>query len=112
MLAIYVINTGKGTNENAQYRYHVHVNGFEVQRGEIGGHNRGHGWAVLLSSIADKHLTKVECGWTRTPSIIEDEDTWTTLCGNVWMFVEGTPQDNGMKFCCYCGRPLVQIEEE
>jgi hypothetical protein len=112
MLTIDVVNTGKGTNENAQYRYRVHVNGEEIQRGEIGGHNRGHGWAVLLSSIANKHLVKVECGWTRTPSIIEDEDTWTTLCGNVWMFEEGTPQDNGMKFCCYCGRPIVQIEAE
>jgi len=112
MLTIDVVNTGKGTNENAQYRYRVHVNGDEVQRGEIGGHNRGHGWAVLLSSIADKHLTKVECGWTHTTSIIEDEGIWETLCGNTFMFVEGTPQDNSMKFCCYCGRPLVQIEAE
>ena len=57
MLTIDVVNTRKGTNENAQYRYRVHVNGEEIQRGEVDGHNRGHGWAVLLSSIADKHLT-------------------------------------------------------
>ena len=112
MLIVKIVNDGKGTNENASYIYTVFVNDQEIARGEVGGHNRDQGWKVLLSSIADKHLTKVECGWTRTPSIIEDEDTWTTLCGNVWMFEEGTPQDNGMKFCCYCGRPLVQIEAE
>ncbi len=112
MLTIEVINTGKGTNENAQYKYRVLVSGEEIQRGEIGGHNRSHGWAVLLSSIADKHLTKVECGWTHTTSIIEDEGIWETLCGNAFMFVEGTPQDNKIKFCCYCGRPIIQIEEE
>ena len=112
MLTIDVINTGNGTDENAQYRYRVHINGMDLLRGEISGHNRNHGWAVLLSSIADKHLTKVECGWTHTTSIIEDEGIWETLCGNTFMFVEGTPKDNGMKFCCYCGRPIIQIEAE
>ena len=68
----------------------------------------------LLQRKIDNATTdkvKVECGWTHTTSIIEDEGIWETLCGNTFMFVEGTPQDNKIKFCCYCGRPL-QIEAE
>ncbi len=80
-----------------------------VQKFLDGGIDAG-GAISIDNATTDK--VKVECGWTRTPSIVEDEDTWTTLCGNVWMFEEGTPQDNGMKFCCYCGRPLVQMEAE
>ena len=112
MLIVKIVNDGKGTNENASYIYTVFVNDQEIARGEVGGHNRDHGWAVLLSKIADKSLVKVECGWTHTTSIIEDEGIWETLCGNAFTFVEGTPQDNKIKFCCYCGRPIVQIEEK
>lgn len=41
------------------------------------------------------------CKWT------EDADgNWDTSCDNKYIIVEGTPTDNGMKFCTYCGREL------
>lgn len=39
------------------------------------------------------------CEWT------EDEDgNWDTACDNKDRFIEGGPYENGMKFCCYCGK--------
>ena len=39
----------------------------------------------------------------------EDEDAnWKTLCGHTFTLNEGTPINNHMRFCCYCGLPLLQ----
>jgi hypothetical protein len=35
-------------------------------------------------------------------------DHWETSCGHAFTVLEGTPRDNGMKYCCYCGRTLVE----
>ena len=37
----------------------------------------------------------------------DGSDCWETDCHNAFRLEEGSPADNGMKFCCYCGRPLV-----
>lgn len=34
---------------------------------------------------------------------------WNTDCGNLFDLNEGTPSDNGMKFCCYCGKLIEQV---
>ena len=45
------------------------------------------------------------CAWT------EDEDgNWETACGRMFVLVEGTPSDNSMAFCCYCGKSLAGAE--
>ena len=36
----------------------------------------------------------------------EDEDCWKTECGNKFELTEGTPQDNEMKYCPFCGRKI------
>ena len=42
-----------------------------------------------------------KCKWQ------EDEDgNWHTGCGNAFCFIDGAPDDSGMKFCCYCGKSL------
>lgn len=44
-----------------------------------------------------------KCRWR------EDEDgNWHTDCENVHVVIEGTPSDNHMRFCCYCGANLKQ----
>lgn len=53
-----------------------------------------------------------ELGREKGPTICtwkEDwEGTWETGCKNMWVFNEGTPEENNMRFCCYCGKPLKQ----
>jgi hypothetical protein len=43
------------------------------------------------------------CAWARDG---EDSDTWVTQCDHYFTINEGTPRDNDMKFCCFCGKPV------
>ena len=44
------------------------------------------------------------CIWT------QDEDgVWDTSCDNAFTLIEGTPANNSMHYCCYCGHPLEQV---
>lgn len=43
----------------------------------------------------------------------EDEDgNWWTSCGEGFVTSDGTPEENGFNFCCYCGFVLVQKRVE
>ena len=43
------------------------------------------------------------CTWT------EDENgAWHTTCGNCHELFDGTPVENGFKYCPYCGKELVE----
>ena len=51
-----------------------------------------------------------ECQWLNDPS--DDFNyVWQTDCGHEFVFNEGTPSYNGAKFCCYCGKKLVERKE-
>ena len=55
--------------------------------------------AALFASLARE--TPLTCTWT------ENEDgVYETNCGNLFMFNDGTPSENGFEFCPYCGREL------
>lgn len=46
------------------------------------------------------------CTWTQYD---QDGEVWEPSCpGDSFALNEGSPLSNGMKFCCYCGHPLVQ----
>ncbi len=40
------------------------------------------------------------------------EDHWDTDCKNRFSLNDGSPKDNRMMFCCYCGKPLVEEEAQ
>lgn len=43
----------------------------------------------------------------------EDEDgTYWTECDHAWQFMEGTPADNHVEFCPFCGRGLSPVPFE
>ena len=48
-----------------------------------------------------------ECQWT------EEEDygggPWETSCGHLFEFTDAGPDENGFKFCCWCGKPLDAV---
>jgi hypothetical protein len=38
----------------------------------------------------------------------QDEDgVYQSGCGDAWVFEDGTPADNHVRFCPFCGLPLV-----
>lgn len=51
--------------------------------------------------MTDKQLKL--CAWT------EDGDgSWQTDCKKSFCFNDGTPEDNEMNFCCFCGNKIIQ----
>lgn len=48
-------------------------------------------------------IVKYPCLWSKS-----DDDTglWETSCGNEYMLIEGTPKNNRMDYCPFCGRKL------
>jgi hypothetical protein len=43
------------------------------------------------------------CTWTADT----EADSWDTACGRSWVFIEGGPTDNNVRFCRGCGKPVV-----
>ena len=50
----------------------------------------------------EKQADTANCHWHQ-----DDEGNWETGCNELFIIPEGGPNDNGMKFCCYCGGRLV-----
>ena len=46
------------------------------------------------------------CFWEET----YEGEYWHTTCGNDFVLMAGTPGENGMKFCPYCGGHLYEKE--
>ena len=50
---------------------------------------------------------KTECVWTE-----DEEGNWFTACENIFALTTGTPCENSMRFCCYCGLALKEIPSQ
>ena len=63
---------------------------------------------------ADYEVVNVQtgvCKWTNeVEPLCGPSDFWATSCGNTWVLIEGTPGENKMKYCPYCGRRLEVAE--
>ncbi len=67
------------------------------------------GNAILTSLERLKQIDAQElvaCNW----KYIED-GYWQTDCGESFCLEEGTPEQNGMKYCHHCGKPLYTKPE-
>ena len=52
-----------------------------------------------------------ECHWYQDGD--EDSGTYMASCSRRYFVLDdGTPTDNRMKHCCYCGKPLVEVPIE
>ena len=49
--------------------------------------------------------SKNMCVWTQDS---ENSDIWLSSCGKAFVLNEGTPQENHVKYCVYCGKPIEQ----
>ena len=48
------------------------------------------------------------CFWEASANRDEDP-AWGTACGEVFVMAEGTPSQNGYKFCPSCGREIHEM---
>ena len=63
-------------------------------------HEQGQERYALAATALRQGVTK--CKWAAP----DDDGVFATECGREWVFTEGTPQDNDVKFCMGCGRPV------
>jgi hypothetical protein len=45
------------------------------------------------------------CTWTQ---VDEDSELWETECGESFYLESNSPNEGGLKFCCYCGKSLAE----
>jgi len=72
--------------------------------------NKNSIWSESSGIVDYGREIKNTCTWTESG----DCYGYDTDCGDTFALNEGTPSNNGMKFCCYCGKPLEEklYEEE
>ena len=70
------------------------------------------GWE--LEDIMDlrDHITALEQVGPCTWEYDDDDDYWGTSCGDAFCITDGTPAENKMHYCPYCGKKLVEKEKE
>ena len=64
---------------------------------------------VELSEYGEKFMR--EEAERRTFCVWRDDDgegNWATQCHNIFTITDGTPKDNEMTYCCYCGKTLKE----
>lgn len=56
---------------------------------------------------SDEFGRESECKWKC--NVNDWADWWDTGCGGSYTIMEGTPKENKMRFCPYCGGKIVEI---
>jgi len=46
------------------------------------------------------------CAWR------QEDGLWRSECHNEFALFDGTPLENKMKYCCFCGKPIEEFPEE
>lgn len=63
------------------------------------------GYCPLCVTEMDKREQSASCYWRRDG---DDSDTWQSTCGGHFLINDGgDPDECQMKFCMFCGKPLV-----
>jgi hypothetical protein len=78
-------------------------------------HGKAAGWPETITNLRAalaQPAPEPECTWHQDGD--SDSGTYSTSCGHYFVLEDGTPEDNEMAHCCYCGKRLAQelIAEE
>ena len=49
---------------------------------------------------------ELACQWV----LDEIDGAWLTECRQAFVLNDGAPSENDMRFCCYCGKALCEVE--
>jgi hypothetical protein len=71
-------------------------------------------WRRVFDAIIEEAIGEAAAKRSAAPSVdrwcrwTPDEDgVYETTCGQMFQTAAGTPHENNMEYCCYCGRRLV-----
>jgi hypothetical protein len=67
---------------------------------------------ALDAALKAEQAEPESCAWHQDGD--SESDLYATSCGHYFSLNDGTPEDNKMHWCCYCGKRIVQemITEE
>lgn len=58
-----------------------------------------------IEIVKGKYVTEQSCEWKLEDS---ESNLYVTGCENRQLIFEGTPEENGYKYCTYCGRKITR----
>lgn len=62
--------------------------------------------SVVVKTSTDNN----KCIWTQESDPEVFPDLWRTNCENSFYLDAALPSDNHMKYCCYCGKPIIETD--
>lgn len=82
------------------------ANGYQLSIAQAEGYRWG--WNACRAAMLAQPVSQVgklpdSCKWTYD----EHDYKWDSGCGEAWMFSDGGPTENGVKFCQGCGKPVL-----
>ncbi len=64
-----------------------------------------------ITALSTALAQQEECRWLQDGD--EESSTWQASCSRRYFMLEdGSPKDNRMTHCCYCGKTLVEVPIE
>ena len=63
----------------------------------------------MSNSEAYDFIHDKKCRWVEV-EVGEGDYAWWSDCSRTWAFVDGGPEDNGVKYCQGCGREIENAE--
>ena len=64
--------------------------------------------SLFLAALNDHNNKESTCNWYEG----DDGGPWATQCNELFNIENEGPEANGMKFCCFCGKKLVEVVAE
>jgi len=64
--------------------------------------------SAIIELIGDSPAQSEPCAWEYKTW----GEYWETGCSNAFTLNDGTPKDNGMVFCPYCGQKIEEVRED
>lgn len=74
----------------------------------LGNHERQlmlHAYQAGRATLQSQEPKDSFCVWHNDP---ETDNSWDTSCRQLFEIYDGTPAENRMSFCCYCGKPIQE----
>lgn len=68
-------------------------------------HGRFEAFGKAIEIVKGKYVTEQSCEWKLEDS---ESNLYVTGCENRQLIFEGTPEENGYKYCTYCGRKITR----
>lgn len=96
-------------NKLTASRCRLRINELKFTENNHGLSNQGYDYLEALEiALPVLEQESQSCTWKYD----ESDYYWSSACGEDWCFTDGGPEENRVKFCQGCGRPVVLEQQE